>query len=156
MISPDVPILEKVGACIVRRNREGLYELLLFRHADMPAVPAQIPGGTVETGHETIEQAVHREVLEETGLANLKLIRKIADWEWLWSDMGIMVHRHCFLLEAPQDTPDEWIHVVSGTGSDAEMRFACFWFRPTPEFQLGGGFDIYLTERHLPELYGQD
>ena len=153
-MSPStLPVVEKVGACIIRRNREGLHELLLFRHADMPEVPVQIPGGTVETGLETIEEALHREVLEESGLDRLEMIRKLAEWLWLWPEGQVLIKRHVFLLEAPRETPDTWIHAVSGSGSDAQLRFAYHWLRPSAEFKLGGGFDIFLTAEHLPELF---
>jgi 8-oxo-dGTP pyrophosphatase MutT (NUDIX family) len=111
----------------------------------------QIPGGTVETGLETIEQALHREVLEESGLVGLRMTRKLA--EWLWPHGDVIIRRHVFLLEASRETPDTWIHVVTGSGSDAQLRFAYHWLRPSPEFKLGAGFDAFLNGEHLPELF---
>jgi len=153
MSSQKFPIVEKVGAFIIRRNGEGLHELLLFRHADLPEVPVQIPGGTLEVGRETIEEALHREVLEESGLAGLKIIRKLGVSDWFWNQEQFWVKRHVFLLEAPCDTPDTWIHAVTGNGSDAELRFAYHWLRPTDEFGLGGDLGIFLNGEHLPELF---
>jgi 8-oxo-dGTP pyrophosphatase MutT (NUDIX family) len=51
----------------VTRIAQGERELLLFRH---PYAGTQIPAGTVEE-NETPEEAVRREVLEETGLSKL-------------------------------------------------------------------------------------
>jgi 8-oxo-dGTP pyrophosphatase MutT (NUDIX family) len=153
MSPPDLLIVEKVGACIIRRNQAGLYELLLFSHADLPEVSVQIPGGSVEVGMETIEEAVHREVLEESGLRHLRMIRKIAEWRWPWPEKKVLIDRHVYLLEAPPETPDTWVHLVTGSGSDAQLRFAYHWLRPSSEFRLGGGFDPYLNKNHLPEFY---
>ena len=60
--------VEKVTA-FVTRERNGVRELILFRH---PTAGIQIPAGTVEDG-ETPETAVKREVYEETGLRGVKI-----------------------------------------------------------------------------------
>ena len=60
--------VEKVTA-FVTRERNGVRELLLFRH---PTAGIQIPAGTVDDG-ETPEAAVMREVYEETGLRGVKI-----------------------------------------------------------------------------------
>ena len=60
--------VEKVTA-FVTRERNGVCELLLFRH---PTAGIQIPAGTVDDG-ETPEAAVMREVYEETGLRGVKI-----------------------------------------------------------------------------------
>ncbi len=62
--------LEKVTAFVIRPGPHGA-ELLLFEH---PHAGIQIPAGTVEPG-ETPEQAVLREVREETGLSALRALR---------------------------------------------------------------------------------
>ena len=56
-------VVQKVTA-FVMRERNGVKELLVFKHA---TAGIQIPAGTVEKG-EDIETAVKREVFEETGL----------------------------------------------------------------------------------------
>ena len=60
--------VEKVTA-FVTRERNGVKELLLFKH---PTAGIQIPAGTVEDG-ETPEAAVMREVFEETALRRVKI-----------------------------------------------------------------------------------
>jgi 8-oxo-dGTP pyrophosphatase MutT (NUDIX family) len=64
--------LPKVTAFITRAAPGGR-DLLLFRH---PTAGVQIPAGTVEEG-EAIERAVLREVAEETGLENVRLVTLI-------------------------------------------------------------------------------
>ena len=61
-------IIEKVTAFITRESVDG-HDLLLFKH---PNAGIQIPAGTVEDD-ETPEEAVLREVSEETGLTSLSV-----------------------------------------------------------------------------------
>jgi mutator protein MutT len=64
---PDAPIAG-VGAVIIRDEPDGQKRVLLIRRAQEPLKGEwSLPGGAVELG-ETLEQAVCREVLEETGL----------------------------------------------------------------------------------------
>jgi mutator protein MutT len=64
---PDAPIAG-VGAVIIRNEPDGQKRVLLIRRAQEPLKGEwSLPGGAVELG-ETLEQAVCREVLEETGL----------------------------------------------------------------------------------------
>lgn len=69
-------VVEKVTA-FVTRERNGVKELLLFKH---PTAGIQIPAGTVEEG-ETPETAVMREVYEETGLRAVKIEKSLGGIE---------------------------------------------------------------------------
>ena len=68
----DIPVVEKITAFITR-NYNNDKELLLIQH---PNAGIQIPAGTVEQG-ETIEEALKREIKEETGLRNITIKKYI-------------------------------------------------------------------------------
>ena len=64
--------MEKITAFILRNNQD---EILLFQHKDNSI---QLPAGTVEQ-NETIEEALYREIFEETGIlkSGIHNIKKI-------------------------------------------------------------------------------
>lgn len=143
----------RVGAYIIRQNCQGLHQLFLFKRLDCPEAPIQIPGGGVDP-QESLECALHREVFEECGLRDLTIIRKLGVAEICWQHPRKLVsYRHCFLLQAPQDTLYAWDHVVQGDGIDLGMRFSYFWHRPTIDFSLPADLGYFLYPEHVPELY---
>ena len=99
-------VIEKITAFITRESADG-HDLLLFKH---PNAGIQILEGTVEDD-ETPEEAVLREVSEETGLTSLSV------GEYL----GCMEHRlpegHRIMAEStkvyarPDVTSFDWAHL---------------------------------------------
>ena len=126
----------------ITRQRDGARQLLVFKHRDHPEAGVQVPAGTVEL-EEPIETALFREVHEEAGLDNLRLVRKLAErLEEDWNQV-----RHVFHLSAPDDTPDHWTHIVHGQGEDSGMVFEYYWLDLTLDIELAGD-----QHRWLPGL----
>jgi ADP-ribose pyrophosphatase YjhB (NUDIX family) len=86
-----------VGALIFRgRGRRG--SILLVERGKHPLKGYwSIPGGLVETG-ETLDQAVRREVLEETGL-RVKPVEMFGIFERVMRDARGLVEYHYLLLD---------------------------------------------------------
>lgn len=95
---------------------------------------------------ETLEQAVVREVHEETGLERVRIVRKLGDP----SDPGgfdpaYFYGSHVFHAAVEQDTPAEWAHEVHGAGEDAGLVFVCRWVPLAPDLILWGKPDPLLS-----------
>jgi 8-oxo-dGTP pyrophosphatase MutT (NUDIX family) len=88
--------VEKVTAFVTRDN--GLdYDLLVFQH---PNAGVQLPAGTVEMG-ESPEQAVLREVVEETGLQRVKIKRMLGQLSLVLPEDERIILRMTKLFDSP-------------------------------------------------------
>ncbi|RYZ67775.1 MAG: NUDIX domain-containing protein [Proteobacteria bacterium] len=69
--------LYRKGVVALIRNPDGLYLMGHIRSLDRAGW--QFPQGGIEAG-ETPEDAVHREIFEETGLAGLTVVQSATEW----------------------------------------------------------------------------
>ncbi len=127
----------------VTRERDGRRELLVFDHRDEPDAGTQVPAGRLEAGEE-LEPALVRELHEETGLVDVRIVRKLGEWDGSELGHGVGLRNHAFELEAP-GAPDEWEHTVFGDGDDAGFVFRYRWEQLTPELELWHGSDPVLA-----------
>ncbi|MBO2458228.1 NUDIX hydrolase [Actinomadura violacea] len=118
----------RVAAYVIRQS--AVPELLVFDHVGMPQAGTQIPAGGVRPG-EQLEQAVLREVAEETGLLTASVVRHIAAEDKPHPDTHQPRRTTYFHLHAPATTADAWHHTVHGDGDDTGLTFACR-FLPLP------------------------
>jgi len=134
----------KVLAYITRqRNRQP--QLLVFTHRDFPEAGIQVPAGTVDSG-EAIEAALLREIREESGLADVQLVRKLAKQaKPQWGQT-----RHVFQIAAPDDLPDRWTHTVRGRGEDTGLAFEYRWA------DLDAGVELAGEQGQWLHLIGSD
>ncbi|WP_256255642.1 NUDIX hydrolase [Actinomadura madurae] len=116
-------------AAYVIRHRAAP-ELLVFDHVGAPQAGTQVPAGGVQPG-EDLEQAVLREVFEETGLRTVSVVEQIAAENKPHPDTRQPRRTTYFHLQAPATTADTWNHTVCGNGDDADLTFACH-FQPLP------------------------
>ena len=118
----------RVAAYVIRPRPQP--ELLVFEHIDVPEAGQQVPAGGVNP-NEDLPRAVLREVIEETGLAGVTIVRALTTEDKPHPGTGQPRRTTYFHLLAPTDTADDWIHRVEGTDSDIGMMFACH-FHPLP------------------------
>ncbi|WP_093896446.1 NUDIX domain-containing protein [Streptomyces sp. Ncost-T10-10d] len=131
----------RVAAYVIRHCANP--EVLVFGHIGMPEAGTQVPAGGAEPG-ESLEEAVLREVAEETGLLTATVVRQIAVENKPHPDTGQPRRTSFFLLQAPADTSDAWDHQVNGDGDDAGLTFSCR-FLPLPlEQPLADDQDAWL------------
>lgn len=99
----DLPPIEKVTALITRDSPRGRELLVFFRPDDGFT---QIPAGTVEEG-EAPDDALLREVAEETSLTAVRVIRKLdsADQE-LAANARIVLETHPLCIEPGGEAVD--------------------------------------------------
>jgi 8-oxo-dGTP pyrophosphatase MutT (NUDIX family) len=113
---------------VERRQRVVVYverrgDLLVFEHRDHPEARTQVPAGGVEPD-EDVRAAAAREVAEETGVILLAEPMLLGTHDHL-DGLGQPATSHFFRVDAPPGLPDQWEHVVSGRGEDADLVFLC-------------------------------
>lgn len=100
--------INKVTAFVTRQTAQGL-DLLLFKH---PYAGIQIPAGTVEPG-ETPEDAVIREVNEETGLTAVRLAAHLGTQEEeITADQRVIIPP-ATVYARPDVTSFDWVRIRS-------------------------------------------
>jgi 8-oxo-dGTP pyrophosphatase MutT (NUDIX family) len=113
--------VEKVTAFVTRPAETG-QELLLFEH---PNAGIQIPAGTVEE-LETPEEAVLREVREETGLWPLAIRRYLGCEEHRLPEGERIVAGPTKVYARPDVTSFDWAHLRRGIRVTAGRRASGF------------------------------
>lgn len=145
-------IKTKAAAFILRRKPGRPVELLVLSFKEQPFLAWRLPGGGVAVGEDPLA-AIFREVLEESGLQNLELARKLGVHSYAKASPMAYITRHDFLLWAPPETPNRWEHTVTGQGDDSGSIFRYHWMPATALQNLDGEYAQHLTPEYLPELF---
>lgn len=106
--------------------------LLVFEHVDVPSAGTQVPAGGIHIG-ESAQDAVFRELAEESGIASAVLVRKLGE-SWHMAQGGTVppgleeqIH-HAFHLHLATHVSEEgWEWDERSGGHDVEHRFALRW-----------------------------
>jgi ADP-ribose pyrophosphatase YjhB (NUDIX family) len=103
-------------------------EIVVFEEPDFPEAGTQVPGGTLEPDEDPSE-GVLREAFEETGLANLQLVRSLGTALYVAAS-GKQHLRHYFHLSAPERGADVWdCWEQSPSSGGAPILFRLRWVK---------------------------
>ncbi|MFW9263661.1 NUDIX hydrolase [Nostoc sp. CALU 546] len=130
------PIKKKVIAYITRDD-----ELMVFRHTDFPAAGVQVPAGTIDED-ESPDDAVLREVYEESGLMSVRIVEFLGTYEYDMTPLRDEIQsRYVYHLELTQPALDSWRHyeMHPSTGFDP-IAFDFSWVKlDGSDLGLAGG-----------------
>jgi 8-oxo-dGTP pyrophosphatase MutT (NUDIX family) len=135
----EVLVVPKAYAYVTRPATDA-FELLLFEHP-RPDKGIQVPKGGIEDD-ESPRDAVVRELREETGLADPRDVSFLAEDAWDHPRKPKRYRRHFFHVTV-EESRDEWVHTVTGTGSDAGDDYRCFFACPET-LTVDADMDAYL------------
>jgi 8-oxo-dGTP pyrophosphatase MutT (NUDIX family) len=116
----------------VTRMRDGRTELLVFDDPEHPYIGVQVPAGRLDAGEE-LEAGLLRELEEEAGLTNARIVQELPAFE---DHYPSRYENHGFHVVLEEEAPDEWEHVVRGTGDDAGLAFRYRWVPLEPDPRL--------------------
>lgn len=135
-------VVRKVVGYIVREDK-----LLVFTHDDIPleVTGVQVPAGTIEAD-EAPQDAVVREVLEETGLAT-RIVSDLGMEHYDARPTKHEIHERYFFQLAPVDEeiPERWAAGEDNPSDGGEpQRWTCFWIPLEQSQVLCAGFGARL------------
>jgi 8-oxo-dGTP pyrophosphatase MutT (NUDIX family) len=110
----------------ITRKKDGRNQLLVLKKAGREYRDLQVPGGSINPG-ETEEQALLREIEEETGLTDLRIVRKLGQDSMYHEKRRRSVTRHFYLVQLKGPCPDRFSHVVTGEDDDRGSVYLYHW-----------------------------
>jgi len=125
-------LIRRRAVVYATRERDGRTELLTIESIDYPEEGIQVPAGRVDHDEE-LEIGLWRELAEETGITRGRLVRELPDFECRYETFS---RNHAFHVVIEEETPDQWEHVVHGTGADSGLRCICRWVPLTAGLKL--------------------
>lgn len=120
--------------------------LLVFRQPEFPEAGIQIPAGTIEDDEEP-NNSVRREIIEETGLTNFTIVRKLGVYLYDMSPYRNEIQeRHVYHVELNEEAASQWTHYEKHSGSNSDIEFAFYWVPLEPSINLEKDQGRFLQE----------
>ncbi|WP_435064691.1 NUDIX hydrolase [Halobaculum sp. EA56] len=145
MHGPETTYVGKACAYITRRGSE----LLVFEGPGHEGL--QIPKGTIEPG-ERPRSAVFREVREESGLATLSGVERLATDVWRRRESPPKAYVRHFYHARVHEPRDRWTHVVRDGGDEHGSEFEFSWIGIEEARERGFALDLDDYVHHLSGL----
>lgn len=139
----NTTVIRKVIAYITRLSNQRR-ELLVHIHKDYPEAGVQVPAGTVEE-NETIEEALYREIKEESGLTEFISRSKLKEYVYYHDSKDEYHERHVFQLEIVGEVRERWEHIVNSLDQDAGLTFCYYWVPLEAMPKLAANQDDYIN-----------
>lgn len=123
----DSVVFSNKSIAYITRTQSNTTEILVFDH-DQIFLDAgtQVISGTVDK-NETPEQALLREIKEESGLNHCFNISKIDEYLFFADWSKKYVKRHVYRLTTDFPILNSWTHTVDGDGEDKYLNFHFYW-----------------------------
>jgi 8-oxo-dGTP pyrophosphatase MutT (NUDIX family) len=138
----------KVYGWFIRRI-QGEAQLLIFT---APEGSFRFPSRTVEENEELLH-GLQRELREETGITDFKVLRKLGVHAYYKPDVRKYVERHDYLLQASSPLPDSFSFKVQSDDKDNGMLFDYYWMSLEEFDQLDWEFKKSMTAEYIPEVF---
>ncbi len=139
-------IRRKVLACITRVNGTQR-EVLVFERSNRPGALPELPGGNVGP-NERPEEALYRQIEEETGLIHLNFVGELTNDRFFHPLKNQRQERTFFHVESLERPPKSWLHEVSSFGKDDGEQLRLYWM-PIQEAQSQLAFQQGKALRHI-------
>jgi 8-oxo-dGTP pyrophosphatase MutT (NUDIX family) len=140
----------KAFGLFIRQAEDGKYELLTLTFGQADGL--RFPGGNIDPD-ETPEEGLFREIEEEVGWRQPRILRKLGEHRYFKRYINTDVERHDYLMQPPVHTPRTWKHTVTGDGGDAGSVFTYRWIMSHEVGQISPELRTFVTPMHIPELF---
>jgi uncharacterized cupin superfamily protein/8-oxo-dGTP pyrophosphatase MutT (NUDIX family) len=134
----------------IYRNKNGLKEVLVFDHPEVPEVNPQVPAGTLKENEDPID-GVLREILEESGLTFNKVDSFLGKFTYIDKSKNEIHKRYIYEIHS-EDLPDSWSHIVKSDDEDDGERFDYYWLALDEAKRLlvaDQGKQLPFAQRHI-------
>ena len=99
-----------------------------------------------------VENAILREIVEESGLTSVRLVRMLGTRRFYWQDLDDEEERHFFLFESIDETPEIWEHIVRSDGVDSGLAFSYCWVKVDQNLKLAEHLAPFISHDDTPEI----